>query len=114
VNTPEDAVCADTQPAHRGVKGGLHGGVDGPRIPGAARSAKFAQEQVREAICPLLGYIPNQLRIEGSDDSAGFLAVEEQIQGGMEVYQEGARQWREFLPAAETVPGADLDPLGRG
>jgi len=27
-----------------------------------------------------------------------FLAVEEQIQGGLDVYEEGARQWREFLP----------------
>jgi hypothetical protein len=43
-----------------------------------------------------------------------FLRVEEQIQGGMEVYQEGARQWREFF-ASELkqflVP--DLNPLGK-
>ena len=43
-----------------------------------------------------------------------FLAVEEQIQGGIEVYNEGARQWRDFF-AAELqqflVP--DLDPLGQ-
>ena len=77
-------------------------------------SAKFAREQVREAICPLLGYIPHQLRIEGSMIPRVFLAVEEQIQGGMDVYEEGARQWREFF-ARELgqflVP--DLDPLGR-
>jgi hypothetical protein len=77
-------------------------------------SAKFAREQVREAICPLLGYIPHQLRIEGSMIPRVFLAVEEQIQGGMDVYEEGARQWREFF-AGELkqfmVP--ELDPLGR-
>jgi hypothetical protein len=77
-------------------------------------SAKFAREQVREAICPLLGYIPHQLRIEGSMIPRVFLAVEEQIQGGMDVYEEGARQWREFF-ARELkqflVP--DLDPLGK-
>ena len=77
-------------------------------------SAKFARDQVSEATCPLLGYIPNQLRIEGSMIPRVFLAVEEQIQGGMDIYEEGARQWREFF-AAELkqflVP--DLDPLGR-
>ncbi|MGC9157882.1 MAG: DUF4914 family protein [Terracidiphilus sp.] len=77
-------------------------------------SAKFAREQVSEAVCPLLGYIPNQLRIEGSMIPPVFLRVEEQLQGGMEVYQEGARQWREFF-AKELkqflVP--ELDPLGK-
>ncbi len=67
-------------------------------------SAKFGQEQVREAPFPLLGYIPQQLRIEGSMIPRVFLAVEEQIQGGMDVYEEGARQWREFFCAgAEAV-----------
>ena len=77
-------------------------------------SARFGREQVGEAICPLLGYIPNQLRIEGSMIPRVFLQVEEQIQGGMDVYEEGARQWREFF-ARELkqflVP--DLDPLGK-
>jgi hypothetical protein len=77
-------------------------------------SAKFARDQVSEAICPLLGYIPNQLRVEGSMIPPVFLRVEEQIQGGMDVYEEGARQWRAFF-AQELkqflVP--DLDPLGK-
>jgi hypothetical protein len=77
-------------------------------------SARFGREQVGEAICPLLGYIPLQLRIEGFMLPRVFLAVEEQLQGGMDVYQEGARQWREFF-ARELkqflVP--DLDPLGK-
>jgi hypothetical protein len=77
-------------------------------------SARFGREQVSEAICPLLGYIPNQLRIEGSMIPRVFLQVEEQLQGGRDVYEEGARQWREFF-ARELkqflVP--DLDPLGR-
>jgi hypothetical protein len=77
-------------------------------------SAKFAREQVREAPFPLLGYIPHQLRVEGSMIPRVFLAVEEQIQGGLDVYEEGARQWREFF-AKELkqflVP--ELDPLGK-
>jgi hypothetical protein len=77
-------------------------------------SAKFAREQVGEAPCPLLGYIPHQLRIEGSMIPRVFLRVEEQIQGGQEVYEEGARQWREFF-AGELRPFLvpELDPLGR-
>ena len=76
-------------------------------------SAKFGREQVGEAICPLLGYIPHQLRVEGSMIPRVFLRVEEQLQGGMDVYEEGARQWREFFARELTqflVP--NLDPLG--
>ena len=77
-------------------------------------SARFAREQVGEAICPLLGYIPNQLKVEGSMIPRVFLRVEEQLQGGRDVYDEGARQWREFFARELNqflVP--DLDPLGR-
>jgi hypothetical protein len=77
-------------------------------------SAKFGRDQMQDAICPLLGYLPKQLRIEGFMIPRVFIQVEEQIQGGMEVYNEGARQWREFF-AKELkqflVP--DLDPLGK-
>jgi hypothetical protein len=77
-------------------------------------SAKFGQEQVREAPFPLLGYIPHQLRIEGSMIPRVFLAVEEQIQGGMDVYEEGARQWREFFAQElKQFQVPDLDPLGK-
>jgi hypothetical protein len=42
-----------------------------------------------------------------------FLAVEEQIQGGMDVYEEGARQWREFFARElKQFQSPDLDPLG--
>ncbi|WP_420237373.1 DUF4914 family protein [Telmatobacter bradus] len=77
-------------------------------------SAKFGRDQLEEATLPLLGYIPSQLRVEGSMIPRIFLRVEEQIQGGVEVYNEGARQWKEFF-AKELkqflVP--DLDPLGK-
>jgi hypothetical protein len=77
-------------------------------------SARFGREQVREAPFPLLGYIPHQLRVEGSMIPRVFLAVEEQIQGGMEVYEEGARQWREFFARElKQFQVPDLDPLGQ-
>ena len=53
-------------------------------------SARFGREQVDEALFPLLGYIPKQLKIEGSMIPRVFLRIEEQIQGGMDVYEEGA------------------------
>ncbi len=77
-------------------------------------SARFARDQVSEAVFPLLGYLPNQLRIEGSTIARVFLQVEEQLQGGLEIYNEGARQWREFFCAELKqflVP--ELDPLGK-
>ncbi len=77
-------------------------------------SAKFGREQVGEALCPLLGYIPNQLRIEGSMIPRVFLRVEEQLQGGIDVYEEGARQWRTFFARElKQFQVPELDPLGR-
>ncbi len=77
-------------------------------------SAKFGREQVGEALCPLLGYIPNQLRIEGSMIPRVFLRVEEQLQGGMDVYEEGARQWRGFFARElKQFQVPELSPLGR-
>jgi hypothetical protein len=76
-------------------------------------SAKFARDQVSEAPLPLLGYIPNQLKVEGSIIPRVFLHVEEQIQGGKDVYEEGARQWREFFASElKQFQVPDLDPLG--
>jgi len=77
-------------------------------------SAKFGREQVGEALCPLLGYIPNQLRIEGSMIPRVFLRVEEQLQGGMDVYEEGARQWHAFFARElKQFQVPELSPLGR-
>jgi hypothetical protein len=76
-------------------------------------SAKFGRAQVGEAMCPLLGYIPHQLRVEGSMIPRVFLRIEEQIQGGMDVYEEGARQWREFFARElKQFQVPELDPLG--
>jgi hypothetical protein len=76
-------------------------------------SAKFARDQVIEAPLPLLGYIPNQIRVEGSMIPRVFLRVDEQIQGGAEVYEEGARQWREFFARElKQFQVPELDPLG--
>ncbi|HEY4381018.1 MAG TPA: DUF4914 family protein [Acidobacteriaceae bacterium] len=77
-------------------------------------SARFSREQLIEHRCPLLGYVPKQVRIEGSIIPTIFMQVENQLQGGREVVDEGARQWREFFHR-ELQPflTPDLDPLGR-
>jgi hypothetical protein len=77
-------------------------------------SARFSREQLIEHKCPLLGYLPKQVRIEGAIIPTIFMQVENQLQGGPEVVEEGARQWRAFFHR-ELQPylTADLDPLGR-
>lgn len=77
-------------------------------------SARFTRDQLVECSCPVLGYVPKQLRIEGSLIPPVFLHVETQIQGGQDVYNEGARQWREFFKQElSQFLTPDLDPLGR-
>jgi hypothetical protein len=77
-------------------------------------SARFQRDQLVESSCPLLGYVPKQIRVEGSFVSPVFLHVQNQQEGGQEVFDEGARQWREFFKR-ELAPflTSDLDPLGR-
>lgn len=77
-------------------------------------SARFQPEQLKESPCPLLGYVPRQVRVEGSLIPPMFLHVEDQLQGGIEVFEEGARQWRDFFHR-ELKPylTPELDPLGR-
>ena len=42
-----------------------------------------------------------------------FLQEEEQLQGGMVVNEEGARQWREFFAGElKQIQVPELDPLG--
>jgi hypothetical protein len=77
-------------------------------------SARFSREQMAESSCPLLGYVPRQIRVEGSMIPSVLVHVEHQLEMGEEVFQEGARQWREFFKRElepYLIPG--LDPLGR-
>jgi len=77
-------------------------------------SARFSREQLVESPCALLGYVPKQIKVEGSMVPPVFLHVASQLEGGKEVFEEGARQWREFFKR-ELAPFLtdDLDPLGR-
>jgi hypothetical protein len=77
-------------------------------------SARFSRDQLVESPCSLLGYVPKQIKVEGSMVPPVFLHVASQLEGGKEVFEEGARQWREFFKR-ELAPFLtdDLDPLGR-
>jgi Domain of unknown function (DUF4914) len=77
-------------------------------------SARFSREQLVESPCSLLGYVPKQMRVEGSLIPPVFLHVGSQLEGGVDVFEEGARQWREFFKR-ELAPFLtdELDPLGR-
>ncbi len=75
--------------------------------------ARFRPEQVLPARCPLLGYQPKQLVIEGAHIPPFFLRVEAQHEVGIEAYDKGAASLMAFF--REQLEGfleADLMPLG--
>lgn len=77
-------------------------------------SARFSKDQLEECACPLLGYAPKQMKVEGSMIPPVFLHVDTQREVGEAGYAEASRQWREFFKT-ELRPFLtdELDPLGR-
>jgi len=76
--------------------------------------ARFRQEQLWESPCPLLGYVPHSIQVEGTLIPRVFLDVTSQSEGGEAVFEVGAKQWQAFFKK-ELKPFLvpDLDPLGR-
>lgn len=77
-------------------------------------SAMFSRDQLVDAPCPLFGYVPKQIKVEGSLIPPVFLHPITQRELGQEVYEEGARMWTDFFKRELEpflMPG--LDPLGR-
>jgi hypothetical protein len=77
--------------------------------------ARFPPGGLKPSICPLLGYVPASVQIEGVTITRGFLEVQAQPEVGDEGYAEGAKQleafFREQLEPYRTNP--DLLPLGK-
>ncbi|MBD3260388.1 MAG: DUF4914 family protein [Candidatus Altiarchaeales archaeon] len=76
-------------------------------------AAKFRENQLKLARCPLLGYTPTAIEVEGKDIPDGLIRVEKQSEVGVEGYDAGALILREFFKQELSkflVP--DLDPLG--
>ena len=78
-------------------------------------NAKFRPDQVEPARCPLLGYVPKVINVEGSSLPPWMLQVSLQPEVGVEGYDAGAQQlydfFRENLLKFRDEP--DLLPLGR-
>jgi hypothetical protein len=76
--------------------------------------ARFSPRQMKPSRCPLLGYTPGKIVVEGATIGSWFFEVDQQPEVGPAAYDNGAaileqfihRELRQFL-----VP--DLHPLGR-
>jgi len=76
-------------------------------------AANFRSEQLRPARCPLLGYTPRQLQLEGRMIDRLFLHVDTQPEVGPEAYDRGAAVFQAFFEEQlAQFQSAELDPLG--
>ena len=77
-------------------------------------SARFKPEQIMPARCPLLGYTPRQLQIEGRMVPNWFLQVETQPEVGETAYDQGAEILRRFfLDCLTDFDTPDLASVGK-
>lgn len=76
--------------------------------------AGFKPEKVVPSRCPLLGWNPTSILIEGRTIGTWFFEVDKQPEVGEEAYDIGANLLREFfLKELSQFLVEDLDPLGR-
>ena len=76
--------------------------------------ARFREDQLLPARCPLLGWAPKEIQVEGQHIEKFFFHVETQPEVGEAAYDEGARQLAEFFKKELShYLEPDLDPLGR-
>ena len=76
--------------------------------------ARFRDDQLLPARCPLLGWAPKEIQVEGQHIEKFFFHVETQPEVGEAAYDEGARQLAEFFQKElANYLEPDLDPLGR-
>lgn len=76
--------------------------------------ARFRDDQLLPARCPLLGWAPKEIQVEGQHVEKFFFHVETQPEVGEAAYDEGARQLAEFFQKElANYLEPDLDPLGR-
>ena len=77
-------------------------------------NARFRSDQVKPARCPLLGYAPHTLHIEGRMIPRWFLQVDTQPEVGEEGYDSGATILRNFFDVClSEFFQDDLDPVGK-
>lgn len=76
--------------------------------------ASFSKEQVNPCRCPLLGWAPSSIVVEGRPVGTWFFNVEKQPEVGEAAYDEGAKILHEFFrKELDQFRIDDLMPLGR-
>lgn len=76
--------------------------------------AKFAKDQLKAARCPLLGYTPVRVVVEGVQIPDYFFSVERQCEVGIEAYDKGQEiLYRFFEKNLQSYLVPQIDPLGR-
>jgi hypothetical protein len=76
--------------------------------------ANFTSKQVEPSRCPLLGWNPTAIVVEGRPIGSFFFKVHAQPEVGEEAYDKGAEILKEFFHSElSQFLGDDLDPLGR-
>lgn len=76
--------------------------------------AKFTKDQLKPARCPLLGYTPARVVVEGIQIPDYFFSVERQCEVGIESYDKGQDiLYRFFEKNLQPYLVPETDPLGR-
>jgi hypothetical protein len=76
--------------------------------------ARFSPSQVTPCRCPLLGWNPNDISVEGRTIGTWFFKVNTQPEVGDEAYDKGAKILHNFFKQEiEQFLTDDLMPLGR-
>ncbi len=78
-------------------------------------SAVFPPDRISPTRCPLLGYAPNSMQVEGSEISQWFLRVETQPEVGEDGYDAGAKILQSFFNEQLTpfLNNPDLNKHGK-
>lgn len=78
------------------------------------RGARFSSEKMKPSLCPLLGYNPGSIIVEGRTIGSWFFEVNKQPEVGEEAYLAGATVLREFFHRElQVFLQKDLLPTGR-
>ena len=76
--------------------------------------ARFSKKKMKASQCPLLGYTPGTMMVEGRTIGSWFFEVDKQPEVGPQAYQAGAAILRDFFHKELTqFLEADLLPTGR-
>ncbi|MFI3173912.1 MAG: DUF4914 family protein [Bacillota bacterium] len=76
--------------------------------------SKFNRDQLDEARCPILGYVPDNIKMDGVPLPKGIFRVNRQLEVGVEAYDVGAKILTDFFKQElKHFDSPDLHPLGK-